>query len=144
MKHQTKKLLDDLLEDSAPAEFHAETMAKTLRSARQRKHTRRFSLALGVIALCGLFVFVFQEMHPRSVSPNQVRPQTLAAASKQSSGLPKVIGTEPDSTVVVVQTSELNRPKEIDDKELVTLLSDQPVALVRYATGRAELVSLNQ
>jgi len=143
MKRPNKKLLDDLLEDSASPDFHAETMAKTLRSARQRKGVRRFSLALGAVALIGIFAFTFQ-MHERAVPSTQIRPQTLAVASQSSLDHPQVVGTKPDSTLVVVQTSESNRPREINDKELVTLLSDQPVALVRYASGHAELISLNQ
>ena len=144
MKRPNKKLLDDLLEDSAPPDFHAATMDKTLRSARQRKRARHFGAALTAAAVVGIFAFTFREMRNRTVSSNQMRPQNLTVASQQSSNPPQVISTRPDSTLAIIQTSESDRPKEISDKELVTLLSNEPVALVRYASGRAELISLSQ
>jgi hypothetical protein len=144
MKRLNKKLLDDLLEDSSPLEFRVAVMEKTLHSARQRKRLRHFSAALIAAALIGIFVFTFREMRERAVSSNQIRPLTLAAASHPSLNRPQVVATKPDSTLVVVQTRESYRPKEISDKELVALLSNEPVVLVRYASDHAELISLNQ
>jgi len=143
MKHPTKKLLDDLLEDSAPPDFQAALMANTLRSARQRKRLRHFSAALGAVMVAGIFAFTFREMHRRTVSSTQTFAPATATASSEPANSPQVVGTKPDSALVVVQTSEATRPKEINDKELVSLLSNQPVALVRYASGRAELIFLD-
>lgn len=138
-------MLDDLLEDSAAPDFQAGLMDKTLRSARRRRRMRHFSSALGIMALLGICAIMFRDVRHQTISSNQIRPETLTGATSQSSlNHPRVVSTKPDSALAIVQTSEGDRPKEINDKELVTLLSNEPVALVRYASGRAELISLSQ
>jgi hypothetical protein len=94
--------------------------------------------------LVGVLALTFRTMRERAGLPHQSRPQTLAAASPPPLVQPHVVSTQPDPTLTVVQTSGSDQPKEISDQELVTMLSAQPVALVRYASGRAELISLNQ
>jgi hypothetical protein len=143
MKRPTKQLLDDLLGDSASPEFRTALMDKTLRSARQRKRVRCFNLALGLIALVGVFAFTFQEMREPVASLTQMRQPTLSAVLAPSLNLVQVVSTKPDSTLAVVQTSELDRPKEINDKELLTLLADKSVALVRYAPNDTKLISFD-
>ena len=144
MKRPNRQLLDDLLEDSVSPEFSAALMDKTFRSARQRKRVRYFSQALGAIALVGVFAFVFLEMRKPADSLNQIRAPILSAAPAPSLSAVPVVGTEPDSSLTVVQTSEADRPTEINDKELMTLLADKSVALVRYGSSPAQLISLNQ
>jgi transposase InsO family protein len=144
MKRPNKKLLDDLLEDSASPDFYAEVMDKTLHSARWRKHMRYRRIALAAAALMGVLTFAFRTMRERAVAPNRNPPQTLAAAVQPALVPPQVVSTRPDPNLTVVQTSASNQPREINDKELVTLLSGQPVALVRYASSEAELISLDQ
>ena len=144
MKRPTKQLLDDLLEDSASPEFRAALMDKTIHSARQRKRVRHFNLALGVIALAGIFAFTFREMREPAVSLTQIprtRQPIVSATPAPSLNPVQIVSTKMDSTFAVVQTSELDRPKEINDKELLTLLADKSVALVHYAPNRTELVS---
>jgi hypothetical protein len=145
MKRPSKQLLDDLLEDSASPEFRATLMDKTLRSARQRKRVRHFNLTLGVIALAGVFVFAFQQMREPAVSLTQI-PQIRQPIVSGTPPPPllnpvQIISTKMDLNLAVVQTSESDRPKEIDDKELLTLLADKSVALVHYAPNRTELIS---
>jgi hypothetical protein len=143
MKRPTKQLLDDLLEDSASPEFRAALMDKTLRSARQRKRVRHFNLALSVIAFVGIFAFAFQEMREPAISLTQIPQarQPIVSGTPPPLNPVQVVSTKMDSTLAVVQTSEADRPKEIDDKELLTLLADKSVALVRYAPNRTELIS---
>ncbi|HEX3856148.1 MAG TPA: hypothetical protein VHY30_02495 [Verrucomicrobiae bacterium] len=144
MKRLTKQLLDDLLEDSASPEFHAVLMDKTLRSARQRKRVRHFSLALGIIVFAGIFAFAFQEMRQPAISLTQIlqiRQPVVSATPAPPLNPVQVVSTKRDSTLAVVQTSEADRPKEINDKELLTLLAGKSVALVRYAPNRTELIS---
>jgi hypothetical protein len=143
MKRPTKQLLDDLLEDSASPEFRATLMDKTMSSARQRKRMQHFNLALGVVALAGIFAFTFQEMREPAVSPSQIPQarQPIVSGTPPPLNPVQVVSTKMDSTLAVVQTSEADRPKEIDDKELLTLLADKSVALVRYAPNRTELIS---
>jgi hypothetical protein len=144
MKRPIKQLLDDLLEDSASPEFRAALMDKTLHSARQRKRVRYFNLALGVVTLAGIFAFTFQEMREPAVSLTQIpqiRQSIVSATSVPLLNPVQVVSTKMDSTLVVVQTGESDRPKEINDKELLALLADKSVALVRYAPNRTELIS---
>jgi hypothetical protein len=144
MKRPTKQLLDDLLEDSASPEFRAALMDKTLYSARQRKRVRHFNLALGVVTLAGIFAFTFREMREPVVSLTQIpqiRQPIVSATPVPLLNPVQVVSTKMDSTLAVVQTSESDRPKEINDKELLTLLVDKSVALVRYAPNRTELIS---
>jgi hypothetical protein len=155
MKRPTKQLLDDLLDDSASPEFRAALMDKTLRSARQRKRVRHFNLALGMAALAGVFTYAFQEMREPAASLNQIRQPILSASRVPSLNPVRVPGTKPnlfknntildssDSTLTVVQTSESNRPREINDKELLALAGDEPVALVHQGPHQAELIFLN-
>ncbi len=130
-----------MLEDSVSPEFRAVLMDKTLRSARQRKRVRRFNLALGAAALMGIFAYSFREMRQPATSLNQIRPSILNTASAPALNLVRIVGTKLDSTLAVVQTSESDRPKEINDKELLTLLANKSVALVRYTPNRTELIS---
>jgi hypothetical protein len=141
MKRPTRQLLDDLLEDSVSPEFRAALMDKTLHSARQRKRVRHFNLALGVAVLAGIFAFAFQDVREPMASLNHARPPILSVAPAPSLNPVQVVSTKQDSTLAVVQTSESDRPREINDQELLTLLADKPVALVRYAPNRTELIS---
>jgi|HubBroStandDraft_1064217.scaffolds.fasta_scaffold139088_2 hypothetical protein len=155
MKRPTKQLLDDLLEDAAPPEFRAALLDKTLHSARQRKRTRRLSLTLSALVLAGLFTFSFQEMRTTKPTPNKIHQPILSAAPMQTLNPVRVVSTKldsfkyvtvsdsSDSTFVVVQTSELDRPKEINDKELLALAADKPVALIHQGLHRSELIFLN-
>jgi hypothetical protein len=141
MKRPTKQLLDDLLEDSASPEFRDALMDKTLHSARQRKRVCHLNLALGVAVLAGIFVFAFQDMREPVASLNHARPPIFSVAPAPSLNPVQIISTKLDSTLAVVQTSDSDRPREINDQELLTLLADKPVALVRYAPDRTELIS---
>ena len=70
-----------------------------------------------------------------------VRQPILSATPAPLLNPVQVVSTKQDSTLVVVQTSESDRPREINDKQLLTLLADKSVALVRYAPDRTELIS---
>jgi hypothetical protein len=155
MKRPTKQLLDDLLEDGAPPEFRAVLLDKTLHSARQRKRTRRLKLALSALALVGPFAFAFQEIRNPKAPPNQIRQPILSAVPMPASIPVRVVSTKldsfkyvtvsdfSDSTFVVVQTSESDRPKEINDKELLALAAGKPVALIHQAWHQSELIFLD-
>jgi hypothetical protein len=155
MKQTTEQLLDDLLEDAAPPEFRAALLDKTLQSARQRKRVRRLNLTLSALMLSGLFAFAIQETrYPRTL-PNQIRrPISSVAASpslhplqvvrtKRDSIKSIAVSDSSDSTLTVVQTSESDRPREINDKELLALVADKPVALIHQGLHQSELIFLN-
>jgi hypothetical protein len=155
MRRPTKQLADDLLDDSASQEFRSALMDKTLRSARQRKRMRYFNLALSVVALTGIFAFSFQEMCKPATSLSQIHQPILSTAPVPSLNPERVANTKPnllkndtvldssDSTLVVVQTSESDQPKEINDQELLALAAGKPVALIHQTGHQSELIFLN-
>jgi hypothetical protein len=134
MKRSSKKLLDDLIEDSASPDYRAEVLNKTLCSARQRKRLRQLSAGLGAVMLAGLFLFVLKGMREPAISLNQVRPANSQPPQTQ------VVSTASDAVLTIVQTSNSVPPREIGDQELMTLLSRHGVGLVRYASGETELI----
>jgi hypothetical protein len=154
MKRPTKQLLDDLLDDSVSPEFRGALMNKTLRSARRRKRMRHFTLAASMIALAGGFAFVFQEMREPATSPKKNGPSILRATPASPLNPVQVVNTKPDSVLeivssdsapalTIVQTTESAQPREINDKQLLALLSDKPVALVNRGMHKAELIFLD-
>lgn len=145
MKKTTEPLIDDLLEDSVSPEFRAALLDKTLRSARQRKRMRRFSLALGTASFVGIFALTFLEMRGPTTVPNQIRQSDSSVANSQQSSPLQLISTKLDSAsaLTIVQTTESARPKEINDKQFLALLSDKQVALVRQGADKADLIFLN-
>jgi hypothetical protein len=155
MKRPTKKLLDDLLEDSASPEFRAALMGKTLQSARQRRRVRHFNLALSTATFVGVFTFAFQEMHNPKTELNQIHQPVSSiadspsfnpvqvAVTKQTSFNNVAVSDSMDSSLKVVETSESDRPREINDKELLALAADKPVALIHQGLHQSELIFLN-
>ena len=155
MKRPTKQLLDDLLDDSVSPEFRAALMDKTLQSAQQRKRARRLNLTLSIFALAGIFAFAFQEMRNPKTARSQIHQPISSVAVSPSLNPVQVVSTKldsfknvaisdsSDSTLTVVQTSESDRPREINDQELLALAADKPVALIHQGLHQAELVFLN-
>jgi restriction endonuclease Mrr len=155
MKRPSKKLLEDLLEDSVSLEFRAALMNKTLQSARQRKYARRLSLTLSALALAGIFAFTIREKRQPKTALNQIQQPISSVAVASSLNPVQVVSTKlhslknvavsdsSDSTLTVVQTSESDRPKEISDKELLVLVADKSVALIHQGLHQSELIFLN-
>jgi hypothetical protein len=149
-----KKLLDDMLADSMSPEFRATLMAKTLQSARRRKHVRRLNLTLSAISIAGIFTFALKEMSVPKTASNPIRQSISNVASSPLIAV-RIVGTKPNSfkmavvsdsshsTFTVVQTTATDRPKEINDKELLALAGDKPVALIHQGAHKAELIFLN-
>jgi hypothetical protein len=142
MKKTTESLIDDLLEDSASPEFRAALLDKTLQSARQRKRMRRFSLALGTATFAGIFVLTFLGMRGPTTAPNQIHQLDSSVANSQQSSPVQIVSTKLDSAsaLTIVQTTESARPREINDQQLLVLLSDNQVALVRRGADKADLI----
>jgi hypothetical protein len=149
-----KELLDDLLADDVSLEFRGTLMAKTLQSAQHRRRVRRLNLMLSVIALVGIFAFAFQEMRVPKTASNPIRQQISSVASSPLNDV-NIVSTKPNSfktavvsdsshsTFTVVQTTAADRPKEINDRELLALVGDKPVALIHQSAHKAELIFLN-
>ena len=154
MKRPTKQLLKDLLDDSVSPEFRVALMDKTLRSARRRKRMRHFTMVASMVVLAGGFAFLFQKMRQPASSLSKTPSSILGAATASPLNPVQVVDTKPDSVVeivspdspsglTIVHTTESAQPKEINDKQLLALLSDKPVALVNQGVHKAELIFLD-
>jgi hypothetical protein len=153
MKQTTEQLLDDLLEDAVPPEFRSALLDKTLRSARRRKRARRFNMALGATAVAGIFLLSFWKMREPATLPDQIRQPDPMVVNSRPLQPRQIVITQLDSvkefvssasTFTEVRTSGSSGPyEEINDKQLLALLSDRLAVLVHYGPHQAELIILN-
>ena len=158
MNNDSQRLLAELLEEAAPAEFRDALMSQTLCQVRRRRRVRVLNRALLMAALLvGLpvlfwraFVFpperpasrAFVTRNPAPTSYHLVRSQPLNAAM--------IVETQPGTTPIVSSLSGTaavveTKPgehlfNELTDEQLLALLAGRPVGLVRYSAERAELV----
>lgn len=159
MKHPTKteRLLDEILAESASAGFDRSMLQQMVRVARQRQRVRRFRQGLLVVAVLGALSLWW--WHPRINKPVQaVKMVTPAPVLERSVALvltqpltPDMVVPAATSMVRFVATSRSaialvsTRPadelfQQLDDNQLLALLKDKPVALVRYGPHEASLV----
>jgi hypothetical protein len=151
MKQTTEQLLDDLLEEAAPPEFRAALMDKTLRSARRRKRTRRFNATLGATAVAGIFLLSFWKMREPATLPAQMRQPDPMVVNSQPVQPRQIVTTQlgsieefVSSAFTEVRTSgSSGLYQEIDDQQLLALLSDRSAVLVHHGPHQAELIILN-
>jgi hypothetical protein len=152
MKQTAEQLLDDLLEDAVPPEFRAALLDKALRSARQRKRTRRFNMVLSAMAVTGICLLSFWKREaatlpaqisradPMVVNSQPSRPRQILAAPLHRA--PEFVSSA--STFIEVRTSGASGPyQEINDKQLMALLSDRSAILLHHGPNQAELIILN-
>ena len=150
-----KELLDDLMADDVSPEFHAKLMAKTLQSARRRKNARYLNAAIGIIMIAGVLTFTLRAVRGPRVALNPISQRSANVAPRPlPDAAPNVItklGATPTTVVAdsskpdfsVVETTAAERPREINDKELLAFAGNKPVALIPQGTHKAELIFLN-
>ena len=155
-RHDSEGLLRDVLGEASPADFREASLAETLRLARGRRHRRRVQQAS--VALAGLILLAIlarQRLPRRSVTAQQfskpvaaesyqlVRTQPLPSnaiiTTRQFPGAQLVAS---NGTVVQVATTD-GGYRQINDDELLTLVSGKPAALVRTGPHSEELVFAN-
>ena len=149
---QQHSLLDDVLTEAAPADFERTLFDGTLRAVRRRRRLRQCSRGLAAVGIfAAIAVAVWNALLP-TTSVNLVQP-TLHIVSSQPLPASMVVGTKPDSVVVVtsspttfvvVETGAIKDPfQEINDEQLLALAGGRPVVLVRQGPHQAELLFLN-
>ena len=153
MKRTTEELLDDLLEESAPPEFRAALMSETLRQARRRKVFRRLGYAAGSITAAAALMFALWRPRDTRIAPHETRQPDLIVVQTQPLDPARIVRTHlgtittvssSDSAFTLVETRVSERIyAEIDDQQLLALLSGKPVALVHQGPNRAELIFLD-
>ena len=146
-------LLDDVLTEAVSPEFRNELLERTLHQVRRRKRVRRLNQGLLTVALSfGVLLAVwkayFPSSHPtRSELPalDVVTSRPVAPSMIVETGIGAVSLISSSDAHLAVVHSQFGEGlfQEIDDQQLLALLAGRPVALVREAPGRAELLFLD-
>ena len=155
--HNSKEnLLSDVLAETSPADFREALLGETLRLARRRRHFRQTRQAIGVLAVFSLLaIFVKQNWPEQSVVS---RPLAKKAAQTNY----KLVRTQqlPENAVITTrQFSEMQFAasiapvvqvatasggfRQINDDELLALVSGKPAVLIRTGPHSEELVFAN-
>jgi hypothetical protein len=153
MKDTSEQLLDDLLEDSAPPKFGAAVLEKTLLGARRRKRKRRFNMALSATVVAGICLFSVWKLRETGTLQNQIQQPNPMIVISRPLKPQQIVVTQFESvetfvssasTFTEVRTSGSSGIyKEINDQQLMALLSDQSAVLVHYGPHEAKLILLN-
>lgn len=154
-------LLRALLDEAAPDDFRAATLAATLRGARRRRHLRQAravsaALALPLLAAALLFIAPRRSASPhahdsRTATDCSVRPplpsdvvirtrpapELLVVTTPLAAG--QLLASAPLERAARVRTDARLGPILIDDAELLAL-APPASALVRLAPGRQRLI----
>jgi hypothetical protein len=151
---EKEQLLADVLADGNAGGFREALLTETLGLARRRRHARQAWRAVAALVLvAGLGLLLWRNPAPTALIPGKagraytlVLSEPLAAAatvSTQPFAADSIV--ESSKNVEVVQTAASGlRPYDLSDSELFALLGSKPVALVRRAPHRAELIFVNQ
>jgi hypothetical protein len=145
------RLLDDLLAETAPADFRAGLLDRTLKQVRRKQLVRQWgrgTLAAAVVATAGLLVW--RAPVPSGQRPATPPPASLILVSSQppdpalmvtsSGGSFSTIATDV-ATLTVTETSPANsHVRELDDDQLFELTKGTPTLLVRHGPHDAELL----
>jgi hypothetical protein len=141
------RLLDDMLADALPPGLRANLLDQTLAAVRVRRRFRLFARAAGAGALVCLGLALWKYSSPRSVPVAPTTPLTVDLPSSSplqilhtDAASVTIIGSEADSVQYITDSSSPEPIHLLDDEELLSLVAGRPAALVRTASGRAELV----
>ncbi|HUJ71376.1 MAG TPA: hypothetical protein VLZ30_03975 [Verrucomicrobiae bacterium] len=157
---KTEQLVDEILADTAPGGFAESVLRQMLRQARRRQRVRQLGQGLLVAAvLFALSLWLWWPQTPKlvrtvkEVSP-AVGPRAFDLVTSQplqadmivntQTGLVSIVTSVSPSTLALVSTRSADELfRELDDDEMLALLKDRPVALVRYRPHEATLVMPN-
>lgn len=158
MNNHTDKesLLAEVLAEAAPADFRAAMLAETLRLARRRRQFRQVRYAAGVLAVMGLLAVLVPKhfskeekssmpLVKRIAKPSYELVRTQAMPAGELIGtrnIPEVQSVVSVSTVVEIATTG-GGFLQINDKELLAFLADEPAVLIRTGPHSEELVFAN-
>lgn len=154
---KTEQLVDEILADAAPGGFAESVLRQTLRQARRRQRIRQLRQVLLVaVALSALNLWLWRPHTPelvrtaKKVSPTAeprafdlVMTQPLQADMivNTQTGLVVIVTATWPSTLALISTRSADELfRELDDDQMLALLKDQSVALVRYGPHEAALV----
>jgi hypothetical protein len=155
-RNNKEELLNDVLAEASPDDFRQALLGETLRLARRRRHFRQTRQAIGVLAVFSLLaIFVMQNWPEQSVISQPFAKKAVQTNYKlvRTRPLPEssIITTRQfsDSQLVasistVVQVSTTSGGfRQINDDELLALVSGKPAVLIRTGPHSEELVFAN-
>ncbi len=153
MKRPTERLLADLLEETAPADFRAALLQETLRHARRRKRVRRLGYAVVAAVIAAFIAGNFHKPGAPLVVINPPGVSGLTIVQSQPLRPEQIVNTGAGSirevpssagSVAMVDTSVSDRFYiEIVDRQLLALLGGKPAALVKQGPDASELIFVN-
>jgi len=158
MNSDSKRLLNEIFDDAAPAGFRAAVLDQTLRQVRHRRRMR--SVNRGAILAAVLFgasaLLVRNARHspsPITARISTQKPPTLlvvhsrplppAMTVESQPGHVQVVSSSSRDVAMIETGSDRGLYRELTDDELLLLLGDRPAALVRQGPHQAELVFVN-
>ena len=149
MKHRPDhdRLLDDIVEEALPPGMRAALLDQTLAAVRVRRRFRLFRRAAAAGALVCLGLALWKFSSPGFVPLARQAPMTVVLPPSSplhilhtDAGSVTIIDSEADSVQCITASSDGEPVRMLDDEELLSLVAGRPAALVRTASGRAELV----
>ena len=155
MKTPLDPLLEDVLGEAASDEFRAAVLTGTLHEVRRRRTARRWrrGLTAGAILFALGGVALWHRGWAPQITPTVAQPAGLVVIHSAPLDPRLIVETRPGAvnivqsegaTYAVVETGDgRGLFQEIDDDQLLALLSGHPAVLVRRGPGRSELIFVN-
>lgn len=154
----TERLLDDLLADAASPDFSQTVLERMLQQARRRRRVRQLRQTLLTVAVLAALTFWLwpRAERPRPMQATKQSPPITPAIPAinfvQTLPLPPGMVVEthlgaitmlPVSSSIIALVETLPADElfhQLDDNQLLALVTGKPIALVRYGPHDAVLV----
>ena len=153
MNPDPHRLLDEVLEETAPADFRSAVLKQTLRHVRRRRVARRTQRGLVAFALLVGLPLVIWRTVVVPLNHNAVGPARMAKVSTQppatimliesKAGAVSIVTSSVGSVVIIETAAAKDSFKEISDEELLALVAGRPAVLVKHSPQQAELLFVN-
>lgn len=157
MKRETDKLLDELAEETASAEFRTTAMREMLGEARRRQRNRRARWTLAAFAVAAAAAAWLAQVDPAptvssipprlSRRPNlvviQTQPLNQTPVVETKQGSVNIVGSHPGAYALVETRVAEAFFARLNDEDLLRLLQGRPIALTRQGPHEAELIFLD-
>ena len=153
MNPDPHRLLDEVLEETAPADFRSAVLEQTLRHVRRRRVARRtqrglvaFALLVGLPLVIWRTVLIPQNHNgagPAKMAKVSSQPPVAFMLIESKPGAVSIVTSSPGAVVMVETAAAKDSFKEISDDELLALVAGKPAVLVRHSPQQAELLFVN-
>ncbi|HEY5234508.1 MAG TPA: hypothetical protein VIK35_13345 [Verrucomicrobiae bacterium] len=154
-RNNKKELLNDVLAEASPADFREALLDETLRLARRHRHFRQTRQTIGVLGVFVLLAILGRQNWPaQSVVSKPIAkkstPKSYKLVLTQQLPEDELITTRQSSVQIVASISAVVQIsttsggfRQINDDELLALVSGRPAVLIRTGPHSEELVFAN-